>query len=422
MVQGLTAVVFAGGTGRRFSPFTTNKTIVPFAGKPLVQRVIESLAGNGIKEIVVVTSPESDLVVKNLQIPEISIRTIIQEKPTGQGDAMILAGSLIGSRPALVVNATCFAEEKFYAQVVARTDSGKPFIAAIEREEYFPGGYVIEQNGRAVSIVEKPSPNDRPSRLINLVFHFFPNLDEIVQLVKNVETNKDDKYEQALASFMVREEVGIERYSGIWFSMKTPLSVLDITEALLLRMSEVNIDPTATVSPMASIQGPVTIAAGAHVFAGAVIIGPSYIGENVLVGQSCLVRNSLVEKNTEVGFGTEVCRSYVGPGCKLHHAYVGDSVLEKDVRMAQGVCTANLRFDKQPVLLNLGVEKMASNRLKLGVVAATGVEFGVQSCSMPGTCMSAGVVVYPQSQVRGFVPVGAKVGKNDSQQTINIKE
>lgn len=409
MIAGLTGLVFAGGEGKRFAPFVTNKVLVPIAGKPLVQRVVESLINAGLQELVVVTNPQTEVFIKSLSYPNVTITTVLQPQAKGQGDALSLAAPLIGTRPSLVVNATCYAEDRFYQQVVSRTDAGKPFIAAMEREEYFPGGYVVEENGRAVSIVEKPEPNARPSRLVNLVFHFFPNLQEIAELVKATQTVRDDHYEQGLARYMVEREVGIEKYSGTWHSMKTPLSVLEISEAVLSDMKDVKVHPNAKVDPSARFIGPVEVADGAQVMAHATVVGPAYIGVGVLVGQGVLIRNSVVEEHVQAGYGTEICRSYVGPGCKLHHAYAGDSILEKDVRMAQGSCTANLRFDKQPVFLNAGIEKIPSHRMKLGLVAAAGVEFGVLSCSMPGTCAGAGTVIYPQAQARGFLPAGAHV-------------
>lgn len=409
MIKGLTGLVFAGGEGKRFAPLVTNKVLVPIAGKPLVQRVLESLVSAGLQEVVVVTNAQTEAFIKGLSYPNVTLKTVLQSQPRGQGDALLLAAPLIGAQPTLVVNATCFAEDRFYEQVVSRTEEGKPFIAAMEREEYFPGGYVVEQNGRAVSIVEKPGPDARPSRLVNLVFHFFPNLQEVAELVRTAQTSRDDQYEQGLARYMVDREVGIEKYSGKWHSMKTPLSVLEISEAVLSTMTNGKVHSNAQIDPSARLIGPVEVADGAQVLAHATVVGPAYIGAGALVGQGVLVRHSVVEHGVQAGYGTEICRSYVGPGCKLHHAYVGDSILEKDVRMAQGSCTANLRFDKQPVLMNAGVEKIASHRLKLGLVAAAGVEFGVLSCSMPGTCAGAGTVVYPQAQARGFLPAGAHV-------------
>lgn len=422
MINGLTALVFAGGEGKRFAPFTTNKVLVPIAGKPLLQRVIESLAKAGVQDFVVVANAQTEPFLKSLAHLQVKIQTVIQPSALGQGDALLLAASLLGSRPTVAVNATCYAEDRFYQQVVSRTDTGRPFIAAIEREEYFPGGYVVEQNGRAVSIVEKPLPEQRPSRLVNLVFHFFPNPQDIVQLVQAAQTQRDDRYEQGLAQYMVQQEVGIEKYLGVWYSMKTPLSVLDITEAVLQTYTAPLIHPQAKIDPSVRIVGNVIVDEGAVILPHATLSGPVYIGRNVMVGQGVLIRSSVVEADSEVGYGSEICRSYVGPQCKLHHAYVGDSILEKDVRMARGSCTANLRFDRQPVLLNTGREKIASNRLKLGLVAATGVEFGVLSCSMPGTCASAGSVVYPQSQARGFLPVGAHIEGISKKSVPNIKE
>jgi NDP-sugar pyrophosphorylase family protein len=50
------AVILAAGEGRRLKPFTINKSkaMLSIAGQPIIRYVIESLAANGIREIVIV--------------------------------------------------------------------------------------------------------------------------------------------------------------------------------------------------------------------------------------------------------------------------------------------------------------------------------------------------------------------------------
>ncbi len=50
------AVILAAGEGRRLRPFTTNKpkAMIYIAGKPIIQYVLESLASNGIRDIILI--------------------------------------------------------------------------------------------------------------------------------------------------------------------------------------------------------------------------------------------------------------------------------------------------------------------------------------------------------------------------------
>ena len=54
------AVILAAGKGSRLHPITLNRTkaMVPILGKPIVERVMETLVANGIRKFILVTSPE----------------------------------------------------------------------------------------------------------------------------------------------------------------------------------------------------------------------------------------------------------------------------------------------------------------------------------------------------------------------------
>ncbi len=58
------AVILAAGEGQRLRPFTVNrpKAMLDIAGKPIVQYVIESLAQNGIRNIVLVVGSRKEQV------------------------------------------------------------------------------------------------------------------------------------------------------------------------------------------------------------------------------------------------------------------------------------------------------------------------------------------------------------------------
>ena len=60
------AVVLAAGKGSRLNPITLNrsKAMLPILGKPIVERVMEKLVRNGIREFVIVISPKDEEVEK----------------------------------------------------------------------------------------------------------------------------------------------------------------------------------------------------------------------------------------------------------------------------------------------------------------------------------------------------------------------
>lgn len=181
-------------------------------------------------------------------------------------------------------------------------------------------------------------------------------------------------------------------YDDYYQSLKTIYNVLDMTELFLKHHIQKRTASSAQISAEAKIIGDVQIDENAKINAFAVVKGPAYIGRNVVIGEHTLVRSSIIEENSTVGFGSEIARSYVGPKCNIHHAYVGDSVLENNVEMAYGSCTANLRFDHQPV--------KPTRRSKLGAFLARGAFIGVNASLMPGVYIEQNTKIYPNSVVK----------------------
>jgi bifunctional UDP-N-acetylglucosamine pyrophosphorylase/glucosamine-1-phosphate N-acetyltransferase len=233
-------------------------------------------------------------------------------------------------------------------------------------------------------IVEKPDPDNVPSDLMNLVFHYFSSPSDFFPYLKNA-TQGDDRYEKALNAFMHDKQVELLRYDGYWMKIKYPYHVLDMMECFLKNRIKKHRSPSSYVSPQAHIEGEVYIDDHAHVDSFAVIKGPAYIGKYAKVGNHALVRQSVVEESAVIGFGSEVARSYVGPSCMLHHNFIGDSVLERNVNPSWGTTTANLRLDGKTVMLKLPEgNKIDSGKKKLGAIIAKDAFLGVNCSIMPG--------------------------------------
>ncbi|MDP4011652.1 MAG: hypothetical protein Q8P72_05510, partial [Candidatus Roizmanbacteria bacterium] len=134
--------------------------------------------------------------------------------------------------------------------------------------------------------------------------------------------------------------------------------------------------------------------------------GPAYIGRGVKIGNHALVRQSSIEEGSVVGFGSEVVRSYVGPGCMLHHNFVGDCVLESNVNPSWGTTFANWRLDNNDIRTKIEDEEIDSGRKKIGAIVADGAFLGVNCSVMPGVTIGANAKIYPGKLVTSAVSKG----------------
>jgi UDP-N-acetylglucosamine diphosphorylase / glucose-1-phosphate thymidylyltransferase / UDP-N-acetylgalactosamine diphosphorylase / glucosamine-1-phosphate N-acetyltransferase / galactosamine-1-phosphate N-acetyltransferase len=391
-------VILAGGVGNRFDPFTTSKPLFTFLGQPLLGHNLSELAQVGLEDIIIIVNQKNHAAIKDIHHPNLNITLVEQPEALGMADAIIRAKPLIGSRPILIRNVTNAVETHLFQQLSPMLDGSSMAITAIRSQTYFPGGYLEFTNNRLTGIVEKPGEGREPSDLIKRVFDYFPNGAELIEVLETTRSEVDDVYEHGLTQLFSLHEPKIIEYEGNWQSLKYPWHVIDMMNIFLAH----RLTPSkegASIHPMALVEDSVYLAPGVKVLPGAVIIGKTYIGPNTLVGNNALVRDSHIGGDCEIGYNTEVVRSYIGDGCKLHTAYVGDSVLEGNSNFGAGAKTANLRFDDKNIHVFVKGQKVDTGKRKLGALIGQHVSVGINSSLMPGIKIDEYAIIGPHTLV-----------------------
>lgn len=392
-------VILAGGVGKRFAPLVTNKTLMPFMGKPLLQYQLEMLEAAGFRQALIATNVDNEEWLTSYQPAKLTIETKLQPQPLGMGAALLNLEQEIGDQPIVVMNAVDLINPNFFTDLLEATKHHYAYITGMKVDQLFPGGYLQFEGDKIIKIVEKPAEGQQPSDYVNLVFHYFSQPKEIMLALKKTLTDNDDHYEQALTLLMQQKDIHCLPYQNYWAKLKYSYHVLDVMDLILQHFLKPGRDRTATVAKTAVIQGNVFIDEYARIEDYAVIKGPAYIGKHVVIGNHTLVRQSVIEERSVVGFGSEVARSYIGPDCQLHHNFFGDSVLEHSVNPSYGTTSANLRIDGKTVSLQLPNEKINTSRKKLGTIVGKGVFCGVNCSFMPGVTVGSNARIFPGSVV-----------------------
>ncbi len=142
---------------------------------------------------------------------------------------------------------------------------------------------------------------------------------------------------------------------------------------------QVLLGPGTIVEPGAFLRGPVVIGAGTEVRQGA------YVRGDCLIGSGCVV-----------GHTTEIKASVMLDGAKAgHFAYIGDSILGRDVNLGAGTKLANLKIIPGTVSVRSGRERFDTGRRKVGAILGDRTETGCNSVTSPGTLMGPQSIVYP---------------------------
>ena len=163
------------------------------------------------------------------------------------------------------------------------------------------------------------------------------------------------------------------------------------------------------VHPGAVIEGDVQVGPGSVIEPGAYIQGPCLIGANVQVRHGAYIRGHvLIGDGAVVGHATEVKGSVFLPGARAgHFAYVGDSILGRDVNLGAGTKLANLRLTGETVRVRAAGRAVPTGLRKLGAILGDGVQTGCNSVTNPGTLLGPRSLVYPCVAVSGHHPGGS---------------
>ncbi len=398
-MNGMKAVVLAGGNGNRVYPLAVNKPkpLFKVLDKPLMQCVVEALAKAGLKDLVVVIGHNAEQVKDFFGDGKrfgCKIRYAFQKDARGMADALMTTKKFVGER-FVVVNA----DDIFEPALLKRATKEKADLVLATKpvKETWKYGVVDKDSrGNVKKIVEKPPAGKEPSNQAVVGVYVLPK--EIFAACESLPTS-DDQFEKAIQSLIDKgRRVKAVSYEGFFGSYKYAWDLFKLNEHFLETLKP-RIARSAKISKKAVIKGRnVWIGENVRVFDHAVIEEPCYIGDNAVIGNNSLIRNySTIGEGSVIGYGSEIKHSLVGDNCWTHSAYVGDSIIGDNCSLGAGTVTANLRFDKKNVTLRvLGKkERMDTGSNKFGVVMADNCKVGSNSTLMPGTKMGPHSIVGP---------------------------
>lgn len=402
----LKAIILSAGEGSRMRPLTLTKpkTMLPVAGKPIIQYNIESLRDNGITDILLIVRYKEEMVRNYFGDGSdfgVNIFYKTQKDFLGTANAISYGEDFIDDS-IIVLNGDIILDDEIIHEIIKKYNYLIPDTLMLLTEVEDPSAFgVVEiENGNIKSIVEKPKREEAPSNLVNAGIYIFNK--DIFDKIRKTEISERGEYEITdSVSLQIKDNKTVigHKTSKDWIDVGRPWELIEVNEDLIGKLKT---EIKGTIEDGAFIHGEVFLDEGSVIKAGVYIEGNVYIGKNCDIGPNSYIRgNTYFGDNVHVGNAVEIKNSIIMENTNVSHlSYVGDSVIGSNCNIAAGTNIANLRFDNATIKTKIKNQKIDSGRRKLGAIIGDSVKTGINSSFSPGvkvghnSTIGSGVLLY----------------------------
>lgn len=301
------ALLLVGGFGTRLRPLTvsTPKQLLPIAGKPMIEWVVERLVNHGVEELILSLGYKSDAFLRAYpkgKILGLPFKIAIEPEPRGTAGAIRFCAETAGlDTTFLVLNGDVLTDLDTSSLVAFHRQSGGMATIAMQTVEN-PSRYGVistTDTGQVLDFVEKPAPGTEPSNNINAgTYVMEPGVLDRIPINTAVSVERET-FPQLAAD----GELYAMSADSYWLDTGTPEQFL-----------EANIDALRSSSTL-EIENAV----------------------NCFVSDTALVIESILGRGSELQAGVSVNSSVLFNQCIIEKdASVTRSILADNVRVGEG--------------------------------------------------------------------------------------
>jgi len=382
------AVILAAGEGRRLEPLTNRrpKPMLPIAGKPLLEYVLDACIDAGVDEFVFVVGYYRDRIQTYFGDGDdwnVDIQYAVQDKQLGTGHAVLCAEPYLDGE-FVVLNGDRILDGDCIKDVLETREAHADPVVAVTRTANPQAYGVVELDGdRIASLVEKPRADAVSSDIINAGVYAFDS--SVFDALRDTPADESGEVAltSALSALIEDGTVRAARYSGDWVDVTHLWDIPRVTASVLDGLDG---GQHGTVVASSHVADATYVGHDSRVSANATVLRGTSLGDNVSIGANAVLSNTVVLSDTTVGEGAVLNDSVVA-----ENAYVGPNV--------------TVEGGAADVL----VDGALHEDVTLGAVVGDNAHVGGGAVLAPGTVVGDGARIESGAYVTGRVPSDAEV-------------
>jgi len=303
----------------------------PVAGRPVIERLLNSLAAQGIDQAVICSNGDSSLLAESFQTgSRLKLRFLDEPSPVGTAGCIRDAVGDETDALIMVFSASIISPPKIDTLITAHRNGRSDLTVMFNPgrgNDKSPGEsagiYICETS--VMEHVPKEGYFDIKEALIPEVLRAGKTIHPAI-LPNHVGNFRDRRgYLCAVADYLENNP-----------KLDADLKLCSKTDSQVTWSSA-----DVTVDPKARIYGPVVIMDGAHVSEGALVFGPAILGRNVSINKNSVVANSVLWDDAQIGANCEIQRCVVDYSTVVRRNTI---VEEKSISFkAKGIFTSLVR-------------------------------------------------------------------------------